>query len=567
MKKLLLFIIYFPFSILLNAQAPNFQWAKSMGSPYDDQGCSIKTDASGNVYSTGVFRDTVDFDPGIGTYKLIASGNNWNTFVLKLDASGNFIWAKNIGGTSSVLAISLALDAASNVYTTGSFDGTADFDPGIGTYTLMGNGGGSQDVFILKLDLLGNFIWARNLGGNQAEQPYCIATDAIGNVYTTGEYSGVADFDPGIGTYTLSSVGINFDAFISKLNSSGTFVWAKSIGGTSNDIANSIAVDLSGNVYTTGYFSGTMDFDPGIGTYTITSVGADDIFISKLDASGNFVWGKNFGGTSYEYGQSIAVDGSGNVFTTGNFDGVVDFDPNIGTYTLVTSGSPDIYVSKLNTNGVFAWAKQMSGVSYDIGQSIAVDGMGNVYTTGYFSGVTDFDPGLSSFTITPSGSSDMFISKLDPSGNFNWVEQIGGNGATNGYCLALDAIGNLYSTGWYTGTCDFDPTVSTFPLTSNGPVWWDIFIQKLSTTTLGVNENFIEYGFSIYPNPTSGIFKISVSNSKQNNSVEIYNSIGTLILRQNNLDIIDLSNNANGLYFVKVMSDDAIVGMQKVVKE
>ena len=147
-----------------------------------------------------------------------------------------------------------------------------------------------------------NFVWANQLGGTGSDIGYSIASDASGNVYTTGYYSGTVDFDPGPGVFTLTSAGATNDIFVYKLNATGNLVWAKSLGGTGAEMGLSIAVDASGNVYTTGQFQGIADFDPGVGVVTFTSAGNYDIFVSKLDASGNYVWAKCFGGTALDYG-------------------------------------------------------------------------------------------------------------------------------------------------------------------------------------------------------------------------------------------------------------------------
>ena len=159
-------------------------------------------------------------------------------------------------------------------------------------------------------------------------------------------------------------------------------------GSTSDDSVVSMAVDSSGNVYTTGYFYDTVDFDPGAGTANLTSNGLYDVFVSKLDSSGNLVWAKQFGGTDAAKGLSIAVDSSGNVYTTGDFQGTVDFDPGAGTANLTSNGGRDVFVSKLDSSGNYLWAKSWGGGvdtglnDDDRGRSVAVDSSGNVYTTG-----------------------------------------------------------------------------------------------------------------------------------------------------------------------------------------
>ena len=389
----------------LNASG-NIVWAKNIGGALTDGAQSIAVDAMGNVYTTGGFDGTGDFDPGAATYNLSSAGN-YDIFISKLDATGNFVWAKNLGGILYDEGYSVAVDASGNVLTTGLFAGTADFDPGAGTSNLTS--AGNADIFISKLNASGNFVWAKNMGAASEDDGSSIAVDALGNVYTTGDFNGTVDFDPGIGTYNLISAG-SYDVFVSKLDASGNFIWAKNIGGTTNDFGSSISVDISGNVYTTGNFEGTGDFNPGAGIFNLTSAGMYDIFVSKLDASGNFLWAIKMGGTSADFGSST-VDVSGNVYSTGQFQGISDFDPGAGTYNLSSAGFKDIFISKINTAGIFVWAIKMGGVAYDVGEAVAVDVIGNVYTTGYFEGSVDFDYSAGINNLTSNGNSDVFAVK------------------------------------------------------------------------------------------------------------------------------------------------------------
>ncbi len=458
------------------AHAQDFVWAKGMGGSLDEVGYSIAVDASGNVYTTGFFRGTTDFDPGAGTANLTSEGGA-DIFVSKLDASGNFVWAKSMGGGEYDAGNSVAVDASGNVYTTGVFYGTVDFDPGEATTNLTPVG--ESDIFVSKLDADGNFVWAKSLGGGDYDAGNSIAVDASGNVYTTGDFKGTADFDPGAGEANLISTGGFADIFVSKLDPSGNLVWAKSLGGNGSDVGYSIAMDAAGNVYTTGYFQGTADFDPGVAVANlIAPEGFADIFVSKLDASGNFVWAKGMGGSGPDFGNSIAVDASGNVYTTGNFKGTADFDPGAATANLTSSGSEDIFVSKLDASGNFVWAKGMGGDLDDYGYSIAVDAWGNVYTTGDFAILADFDPSAATANLTaPGGFRDIFVSKLDASGSFVWAKGMGGIGPDFGRSIAVDASSNVYTTGYFIITADFDPGEETAELTAVGA--FDIFVSKL----------------------------------------------------------------------------------------
>lgn len=550
---------------LYTSNAQTYQWAKSFGATDDDMSKSIAVDGSGNVYTTGFFTGTVDFDPGPGISNLTCAGDK-DIFISKLDAMGNFLWAKSMGGINIDWGNSIALDGAGNVYTTGFFEGSADFDPGAGSNILSTTGVGDFDLYISKLDPAGNFVWAKSIGATSNDEGRSIAVDGAGNVYTTGYFQGNVDFDPGVGTNYLTGVG-SPDIFISKLDAAGNFVWAKSMGGVASDWGVSIVVDRSGNIYTTGIFAGTGDFDPGPGSNNLASAGNMDIFISKLDASGNFIWAKGVGGTSIENSFSIAIDYQGNVYTTGFFEGTVDFDPGIGTNLLASAGLIDIFVLKLDTSGNFQWAKRMGGNSNDAGCSLALDGSGNVYTTGYFLATADFDPGPGTTNLTSAGLTDIFISKLDAAGNFIFAKGIGGNYADRAQAIAVDDLDNIYTTGTFSETADFDPGAATSNLTSAGLD--DIFLLKLGQAAAGIFENRFENTLRIYPNPTKDALNIELDTRYDEVHVLIKNVLGQLVLKKSydNVNRFQLSIPGDvGIYFMEVNYDHSKV-VKKVLKE
>ena len=481
MKKFYVAVLFLILSQLTIAQNPNFEWAKQMGGTNYDKGYSITTDAVGNVYTTGMFGGTVDFDPGAGTANLTSAGGS-DIFIQKLDAAGNLLWIKQMGGTSNDEGYSIITDAGGNVYTTGWFKGTADFDPGAGITNLTS--AGEEDIFILKLSPAGNLLWVKQMGGTYYDKGFSITTDAISNVYTTGYFCGTVDFDPGAGTANLTSANYQ-DIFIQKLDSAGNFLWAKKMGSTLDDEGNCITTDPSGNVYTTGYFYGTVDFDPGVGITNLTSTEKSDIFIQKLDGSGNLLWAKKIGGSSYDEGRSITTDAVGNVYTTGSFGSIVDFNPGAGNTNLTSAGASDIFIQKLDGAGNFLWAKKMGGTSVDYGHSITIDADGNVYTTGFFGDTADFDPGAGTANLTSVGKSDIFIQKLDAAGNLLWVKQMGGTYYDYGMSITTDASSNVYTTGNFWYTADFEPGAGTTNLTS--VAYDDIFIQKLSQCNVDVS--------------------------------------------------------------------------------
>ncbi len=492
MKKLYVIILLIAlYSITNHVNSQNLSWAKQFTG--NASGASIKTDASADVYTTGSFHGTVDFDPGIGTYNMTSTTayNSSDVFISKLDKTGNFLWAKQIGGsTSSAASASMAIDSKKNVYTTGYFNGTVDFDPGAGIYNL-----GLQNksaIFISKLDSNGNFIWAKQIKiTGQSLSVTSMTVDNNNDVFIAGYFQSYTDdFDPGVGTFTMDSN--NGDCFIVKLDASGNFIWAKQFGSGIGSGCFDIKIDAGGNIYTSGTFytfpTVFADFDPGPGTYYLTPTygptyynGSRAAFISKLDASGNFVWAKELDGYS-ESINSIAIDNSGNVYTTGIFTFDADFDPGPATYNLTTPDYNNYYcfVCKLNSSGGFVWAKPFGsmGIGSYPGRtsSIAVDANQNVYTTGYFPGTADFDPSSSVFNLTSAGSNDIFLLKLDISGNMVCAKQIGGTASDGANSIAIDAnSSNVYATGYFSGTVDFDPDTSVYNLTIGGG-----FVVKLS---------------------------------------------------------------------------------------
>jgi hypothetical protein len=413
---------------------------------------------------------------GPGTANLTSNGQ-LDVYIQKMDTAGDFLWARSFGGSSSDQGYSIFVDDRDNVFATGSFQGTVDFDPGPGTVNLTSSG--FDDVFILKMDANGNFLWVRSFGNNENGISYSIAVDQSGNVLTTGYFRGTVDFDPGPGTANLTA-NINDDVFVHKLDSLGNFIWARAFGSTGQDGSRSVSVDALGNVYTSGSFQGTVDFDPGPGTSNLTSIGGRDAFVHKMDPQGNLLWVSSFGGTSSTSALSTAIDHSGNVITTGSFAGTADFDPGPGTANLSTTGATDsdAFVQKMDSIGNYIWARSFIGIDAMEGHSINVDSSNNIYTTGYFRQTADFDPGVNTSNLTSNGSYDAFLQKMDSSGQFAWAVSFGSSGFDQAYSSGLDYAGNVYTAGYFIGTADFDPGTGINNLTSAGSN--DAFLQKLS---------------------------------------------------------------------------------------
>ena len=454
-----------------------------IGGSSGDYGRSIALDAGGNVYVTGSTYSS-DYPTIPGSYDTNHNGLH-DVFVSKLDSTLSSLLASTfIGGSDSDFGCSIALDAAGNVYVTG---GTYSSDyPTIGGYDASFNGG-EADVFISKLDnSLSSLLASTFIGGSSDDSGRSIALDAGGNVYVYGETLS-SDYPATPDSYDTSYNG-SYDVFVSKLDSTLSSLLASTfIGGSdyeSNWWGNSIALDAAGNVYVTG---GTWSSNyPTIpGGYDTNYNGNDDVFISKLDNSLSSLLASTFiGGSSGDYGQSIALDTGGNVYVTGE-TGSFDYSTTAGSYDTSYNGNGDVFVSKLDSNLSSLLASTFIGGNRDdYGRSIALDGSGNVYVTGetYSS---DYPAIPSSYDPTHNGLQDVFVSKLDSTlssllaGTF-----IGGSEFEESWSIALDASGNVYVTG-NTSSSDYPSTPGAYDTSYNGID--DVFVSKL-------DSNLSEYG-------------------------------------------------------------------------
>ena len=559
--KLLLSTLFASFLLTsnLSAQNPTFEWAKQMGGTSSATGTAMAMDSSGSIYIIGNFYQTVDFDPSAGTFNLTSNGES-DIFITKLDAQGNFLWAKQIGGTSIDYPGNIAVDANGNVLVGGSFRGTVDLNPGAGEQTVTEPG---QEAFLLKLNSDGDFMWAKHWGGNSnstTNNIHSIAFDSSGNIIIGGSFEGTNDLNPGAGTFNVTPIGSG-DAYILKLDASGGFLWAKAFGGDliySRDAVTTLAVDGSDNIVASGNF---------YGTYTPFDLQGSGSFYIKLDASGNLIWSKQTSAASGEVNtRSLKLDKQGNAYIVGRFGGTRDFDPGVGVFNLTcSSGYYDIFILKLDASGNFVWAKGFGGsasLGGDSGNSIVLDNQGYLYTTGTYVGQGDFDPGDGKFILPAVGRIDMFILKLDTDGNFVYANSFGAtpdgySGETVGNSLIADASGNIFCTGSFQNTTDFNPGSGVFNLVSNGRD--DIFILKLSyTATVGIPQNTFTENIQVYPNPTTGNFAIKFETIQNDLSIRIISISGQTIETKTfqNTDFVQLKlEQPNGIYIVDVLNE------------
>ncbi len=341
-----------------------------------------------------------------------------------------------------------------------------------------------------------NLLWAKRAGsGGSPSIPndvgQAVAVDRFGNSYITGQFRNAATFGPGQPNQTiLTATGAQQEIFIAKYDLNGFLQWAKKITTVQGE-GNGIGVDLLGNIYVTGYFNSSGTFAPGeANETTLTATGGLDIFLAKYDNNGNFIWAKKAGSGFYDQAEALAVDSSGNSYVTGRFGDVARFGAGEANQTDLTAPglAEDIFIAKYDTTGLLQWAKRAGGTGTDQGLGIALDGAGNSYVTGVFSGnamaPATFGPGEANETmlITPAGgATDLFVAKYNANGLLQWVKRAGEAEADSGVAIAVDQTGNSYATGSFRGSVIFgqgDPNQTTL----NSDLGSDIFIAKYNTT-------------------------------------------------------------------------------------
>lgn len=347
----------------------NVLWAVQGGGANSCRGLAIKADAAGNSYVTGFYYNSVTFGG-----KTITSAGAQDVFIAKYDANGNIVWLASAGGTMADIGNAITVDNSGNVIVTGEFAGSATFGS-----TVLVSKNNNVNVFTTELDANGNFLWAKSGIGIHTDRGLGVGADGSGNVYVMGQFSDTITFG------SIHNTTTNDAVFLLKYNSSGQEQWFAYAGGGTLNIANGIAVDNSGNSYLTGNFTGTMSFF-GSPTTTLSPPYANGIFVAKYNSSGTLQWKTADGSSSNVTANAIALDATGNAYVIGNFEcRMSSYANQYGQGTFNSVGTWDIFVAEYETNkGAWQWSRQIGGHQDNLGYSIAVDGLGDVYTAGSF---------------------------------------------------------------------------------------------------------------------------------------------------------------------------------------
>jgi PKD repeat protein len=434
-------------------------WTHRIGGSDSDYASAVCVDGSGNVYVAGYYRASVNFAADWG-------GNDTRSgpgcFVTKIGTNNNYLWTRKMGGTVSAMC----LDGSGNLYMTGTFyqGSSRNFAEDWGGNDLK-TSAGLDDVFIMKVNANGSYGWTRRIGGTASDYVSAICADTSGNVYVAGSFeSTTVNFAADWGQSEVKTRTGSRDAFIMKINADGSYGWARRIGGTG---ISGVCTDISGNIYVTGGFTGTINFaeDWG-GNETKTSAsGCSDVFVTRIAADGNYAWTHRLGGVGDDSGGAICADGNGNVYVAGYFCGhyvggeIVNFAEDWEGSDIKTGwGLYDSFITRIDANGNYAWAHIIGGSDWDFISDIRTDATGKVYLTGSFEEVVNFAEdwdGADSRTTKEGAWSDIFVMMVDSNGDYGWVRRMGGWDEDYPYAMCVDGNGNIFVAGLFNSGFNF----------------------------------------------------------------------------------------------------------------
>ena len=482
-------------------------WVRQIGENYNDVANDLTLDTLNNIYITGTFSRTVDFDPGEEVHELSTNGGN-DIYIAKYDSAGNYKWAVAMGyDNASDEGTAITTDHKGNVLITGWFQGTVDFDPGEGVHNLTTTRVG---CFILKLTDEGEFIWAKNLNSNNSgmTEGHSIETDDSSNVYVSGIFDDEADFNPGDDSKILQQEGDYANAFLLKLNKNGDFRYAIRPGG----------------------------------------------------------WGNN---SNLDKKRPFSIDNKGNITLAYDFNNAVDFDPGEEVHELTTNGiRNDIFIQKIDSLGNLLWVKQIGGPDEDSFGGFHTDEAGNSYITGYFTGTVDFDPGDDIYELSAGDDWNraLFVAQYSPEGDLiqahpvNWTENDGSWPYGKGFDITTDLRGNILSVGQFSSSFDFNPNGVPAILTSS-PNNFSGYVLKLGSTATAssiIEKNKME--IKVFPNPFHGKITIFSKKGLKNATVSVSSASGRILKTYQIPEVtsfeIDMEKSPAGIYFLEVIQQN-----------
>ena len=527
---------------------------------------AVFADPQGNTFAGGIFTGTLDFDWGPGTTELSSgsgSSGSEGAYITKADGDGNFVWAKAIQGPINSGISAIETDGASNIYVTGFIRGTADLDPGPEEFIITTSYPYFNATFVLKLDPAGNFLWVRQFNNlYEGTVRTAMVIGDSGEIYCAGVFEGTVDFDPGPEVYMLTTTSF-FSAFTVSLDTDGNFRWANYFGGVS--AARSIR-HLNGNLYIAGDFMSETLILTGTAVTQLTSAGGVDGLLVKMNTNGEGIWARQIGGTGDDYIRDAAPRADGDIFITGQFANVAEFNFNGASKKLTATGEIDMFIAHLDPGGNTIWVKQVAGAQQALGTAIFVSASDHLYVQGQYSQQATIMIGTTPKTLSGGG---MFMMQMSTAGDkLGWTFRYPVN---NLYTFVRND--DIYSYGFFFQSFDADPGLGTLTLTAQP--YGSAFVAKHSGVdpvdggVTGIGEHS-STEFNIYPNPVSAYASVEYDVKDVKYTVRL-KDLNNRVVREyrfssitaNNIDLSELTQ---GLYLAELTDEEGKIIVRKVVK-
>lgn len=386
-------------------------------------------------------------------------------------------WAISLASTQNIDLHTIATDKDNDVLNAGTFPGTVDFDPTPNTVSLTSVG--PYDSYLAKYSSMGALKWVKQFSGTGTSGIYAIKSDQQKNIILTGSYTGTVDFNPSGSTNNLTSTNNSVDIFIAKYDSLGNYLWAIGFGASNLDYGTSVDIDKDDNIFVSGNFTGTVDFNP-LGTPTTLTASNTNSYFAKYTPNGLLQFVKHLDGNLGNNAQKLIISNQNNLYLVGDFLGSIDLDPSANTLIKTSNGGRDFYIAKYSLLGDLLWANSIGGLGDEYITTMGIDRNDNIIVGGVFSNTVDFDPGAGTQTMTVTNSPvfDIFIAKYDSLGNLIFVNAIAGN--NDKYLTALEVLpsGNIVGTGTFTYSINCNTSGTPLNLTAAGSGTTDIFVVK-----------------------------------------------------------------------------------------
>ena len=471
LTSLIFVLVSIPF--LGNCQISVPQWVDDVGGPGSSSStpAAVKVDKQNNVYVTGIFTGTVDFDPSAAVFNLTSTGGTYDTYIAKYTPAGALIWAKGFGGNGLDQVNGMSLDDNGNPTVIGQFDADMDADPGPGVAILHNNGG--NDGFIVHFDTNGKFLWGKDVGGPSTDYGDKVESDHQGNVIAVLQYNASVT----VGSNTYTSAG-NFNGLIIKYDPNGNILWSINLSDSGDTECRYIATDANNNLFITGAFGNDVNFNP-LGTSHVINGNGNSTFLAKYTPAGILTWVQQINGSVTNNNSNLYVNSQDEVYVDGPFNATITFSN--GT-SLNPVGTRDIFLSKFGADGTFQIARDVGGSGaslYNYGMAESSDD--NIYISGFFNGSVDFDPSAASVALVHDhGYQDLFLAKFDPDLNYKWAISAGSSNCnqTLGRNVAVDHNNDVLLVGTFCSTVNFDASSCSSLIKTAQSDFRDGFVAK-----------------------------------------------------------------------------------------